>query len=177
MNSPALTDLLAEYERALEYTDDLQDGLTDDQLSWRPSDDSSAIAWHLGHQPAVAHYMLRNLTAAEQRIDADLEALMDSATPEPERGGLPSIDRIRDYRGAVAERVRFRIGRIEAGEVGAPSQMRVVGAGLLAALIDHEYQHDRWIGEVRVDAHGLDLPRDPMSALLTEIDGYLVVNR
>ena len=66
-------------------------------------------AWHLGHQPAVAHFMVRNLTAAEASLDAELEALMDAATGEPDRGDLPTLDRIVDYRDAVAERVHFRV--------------------------------------------------------------------
>ena len=89
MPTSTLRDLLDELDRALTYTDDLQVGLTPEQIAWRPEAESSAIGWHLGHQPAVAHYMLRNLIAAEPRIDADIDALMDSATPERHRGALP----------------------------------------------------------------------------------------
>ena len=119
--------------------------------------------------------MVRNLTAAEPPLDAELDALMDSATAERERGNLPDVVRITDYRGAVAERVRFRIGNIESGNVGAPAQLRVIAQGLMTAVINHEYQHSKWIGEVRAETHGKDLPALPQSPLLTEIDGYLVV--
>ena len=64
--------------------------------------------------------MVRNLTAAEPSHDGELDSLMDGATAEGQRGDLPSIERISDYRAAVAERVRFRVGNIERGEVGAP---------------------------------------------------------
>lgn len=112
MPSPTLRDLLGEFDRALAYTTDLQVGLTPEQIAWRPEAESSGIGWHLGHQGAVAHYMLRNLTAAEPSIDADIDALMDSATPERHRGDLPSLDRIREYRSVVAERIHYRIGQI-----------------------------------------------------------------
>jgi len=173
--SLTISELLAEYERALDYTDELWTDLTIDELHWRPDRNASAIGWHLGHQPAVAHYLVRNLLAAEPGIDPELDALMDSATPEPERGSLPGPDRLADYRRAVAERVRFRIGNVDAGEVGAPAQLRVIARTVLVAIINHEYQHDRWIAEVRSDRHGRDLPPEPHSGNLTSIDGYLVI--
>lgn len=175
MSSPSLRELLDEYDRALAHTDDLRDGLTPEQIAWRPSEDSSAIGWHLGHQPAVAHFMVRNLTAAEPSLDIELDGLMDSATPERDRGALPALDRLLDYREAVAERVRFRVGQIDDGRVGAPAQLRVIAGTLLTAVINHEYQHDQWVGEVRRDAHGLDLPPRPTSPWLRDVDGYLVV--
>jgi hypothetical protein len=68
------------------------------------------------------------------------------------------LDRIVDYRNAVAERVHVRVSAIDDGAVGAPAQLRVVAKTLLVALVNHEYQHDKWIGEVRSEAHGRDLP-------------------
>ncbi len=174
MSTLTLDNLLAEYDRSLRYTSDLVADLTPDQIAWRPHAESSAIGWHLGHQAAVAHYMVRNLTAAEPGIDAELDQLMDSATPEAERE-LPDVSRILDYRAAVAERVRFRIGAIEEGNVGAPAQLRVIAQGLLVAVINHEYQHSKWIGEVRSDQHGKDLPDDPDSSWLSLLDGYLTI--
>ena len=79
---PSLHALLAEYERALDYTDRLWRDLDVEEVHWRPVPDASAIGWHLGHQAAVAHYMLRNLTAAQPSPDPGLDQLMDSATPE-----------------------------------------------------------------------------------------------
>jgi len=143
--------LLAEYDRMLGYTDSLWLDLTPEQLHWRPHELSSAIGWHVGHEAAVAHFMVRNLTAAEARLDPELEAMMDSGTPEPERGELPDRDRLLAFRTRVADRVRFRMGDIAAGNVGAPDQLAQVAIGLLVAVINHEYQHDRWIGEVRAD--------------------------
>ncbi|MDH3679620.1 MAG: DinB family protein [Acidimicrobiia bacterium] len=171
----SLSELLTEYERALAYTDALWRDLGDDELLWRPHEESSAIGWHLGHQAAVAHFMIRNLTAAEPSPDPDLDGLMDSATPERQRGVLPPVERIDGYRRAVTERVRVRIGAIEAGDVGAPDQLRRIASTLLVAIINHEYQHDQWIGEVRNEALGHPLPERPTSALLTTLDGYLVL--
>jgi hypothetical protein len=62
-----VTELLVEYDRARAYTDELWRDLRSDELLWRPSEDSSAIGWHLGHQAHVAHFMMRNLTAAQSR--------------------------------------------------------------------------------------------------------------
>jgi hypothetical protein len=176
MSTVTINELLAEYDRAISYTRDLWADLTADEVQWRPNENSSAIGWHLGHQPAVAHFMVRNLTAAEPSPDPELDGLMDSATEEADRGDLPDLARLGDYRDAVAERVRFRIGNIESGAVGAPTQLRIIAKTLLVAVINHEYQHDKWIGEVRNETFGKDLPPNPNSDRLTLVDGYLVVD-
>jgi hypothetical protein len=175
MTPPTLSDLLVEYERALGYTDELVSDLSTTEIAWRPHSQSSGIGWHLGHQAAVAHFMVRNLTAAEPSLDPELDRLMDSATPEPERGRLPDSGRLFEYRGAVAERVRFRVGQIDDGRVGAPAQLRRIAANLLVAVVNHEYQHDTWIGEVRIAHHGRELPTLPSSPWLTVLDGYPVL--
>lgn len=176
MTTPTLRELLDEYDRALSFTASLVEDLTPEQVAWRPTAESSGIGWHLGHQAAVAHYMIRNLTAAEPRLDPEFEALMDSATAEVDRGDLPSYDRITGFRATVADRVRFRIGRIDDGAVGAPAQLRLVATNLLVAVVNHEYQHSTWISEVRRDAFGLALPPRPESPRLTVIDGYPVID-
>jgi len=168
--------LLREYDRARAYTDELWKDLSPDEVTWRPHENSSAIGWHLGHQAHVAHFMIRNLTAAEPSPDPELDALMDSANPEQFRGALPTVERLTAFRDTVAERVHARIGDIAAGKVGAPTQLAVVGTHLLTALINHEYQHDQWISEVRAENLGHPLPDDPTSDGLSRIDGYLVLN-
>lgn len=175
MASPTLNELVVEYERSLAYTASLFTDLTQDEIHWRAGEDASAIGWHLGHQAAVAHFMVRNLTSAEPPIDAELDTLMDSATAERDRGDLPDVARLNDYRTTVAERVRFNIAKIESGNVGAPTQLRVIAHGLLVAVINHEYQHSKWIGEVRAEVHGKAMPADPTSEFLTVLDGYQVV--
>ena len=82
LHPASLAELLVEYQRALDHTDELWTDLTPEELHWRPYQQSSAIGWHLGHQAAVAHFMVRNLTAAEPPIDAALDRLMDGATAE-----------------------------------------------------------------------------------------------
>jgi hypothetical protein len=170
-----VADLLTEYDRARDYTDRLWTDLPEDEIRWRPSVNSSAIGWHLGHQAHVAHFMVRNLTAAEPSPDPSLDALMDSACPEPGRGGLPDLDRLDAFRLAVAERVHARMTDISHGRVGAPGQLRIVAGHLLVTLINHEYQHDKWIGEVRSRDLGRALPPDSDSPRLTVIDGYTVI--
>ncbi len=170
----ALTDLLAEYAIAGNHSEALIDGLDHAAIMWRPHDRSSAIAWHLGHQAAVTHYMVRNLTAAEPSIDPALDALFDSATPEPARGDLPPLDELMAYRTSIARSARRTIERILAGDVGAPEQLAIVASGLLRAVIIHEYQHSTWIAEVR--ARFTDAaPPEPRSDHLVEIEGYRVL--
>ncbi len=168
--------LLREYDRARAYTDDLWRDLSPDEVIWRPHENSSAIGWHLGHQAHVAHFMIRNLTAAEPSPDPELDALMDSAQPERFRGALPTVERLAAFREAVAERVHARIGDIAAGNVGAPSQLTIVATHLLVAVINHEYQHDQWIGEVRANDLGHALPDDPGTDAVARVDGYLVLD-
>jgi DinB family protein len=170
-----LTELLDEYDRARAYTDTLWQDLPAEEIRWRPVGEFSPIGWHLGHQAAVAHFMVRNLIAAELSPDPELEAVLDSATPETGRGDLPAPDRIAAYRATVAGRVHARLGDIERGQVNAPNQLRVVGQHLLVTLINHEYQHDQWVAEVRHRDLGHELPPRPVSDRLTEIDGYLVI--
>lgn len=173
--SATIDRLLVEYRRALDHTDSLWHDLTEQEVRWRPDDRSSAIGWHLGHQAAVAHFMVRNLTAAEPSPDPGLDALMDSATAEADRGDLPGVDRLAAYRDAVADRLRIRIGNIARGDVGAPAQLDVVARTLLVVVVNHEYQHAQWIGEVRERDLGRTLPARPTSPLLTELDGYCVL--
>lgn len=167
----SLTDLLAEFRAAQAHSLGLLDGLDTAQIGWRPHENSSAIAWHLGHQGAVNHYMLRNLTAAEVTFNADFDAVFDSATTEPARGSLPPIDEIVDYRRAIARSTHDVVGRIDSGEVSAPEQLRLIASGLLQAIVNHEYQHARWITEVRETMIATPAPT-PASNRLVEVDGY-----
>jgi len=168
--------LLKEYDRARGYTDELWRDLSPDEIVWRPHENSSAIGWHLGHQAHVAHFMVRNLTAAEPSPDPELDGIMDSANPEQFRGTLPTVERLTAFRDTVASRVHARIGDIAGGRVGAPAQLAVVAQHLLVALINHEYQHDQWIGEVRAQDLGHALPPDPDTDRVGRLDGYLVLD-
>ncbi|WP_211221817.1 DinB family protein [Granulicoccus phenolivorans] len=168
--------LLEEYDRACAYTEELWRDLTPEEVVWRPHENFSAIGWHLGHQAHVAHFMIRNLTAAEPSPDPELDRIMDSANPEPLRGELPTTDRLRRFRSTVAERVHDRVGAIAAGRVGAPEQLTAVAGYLLTAIINHEYQHDQWIAEVRSQNLGHQLPADPASDAVRRVDGYLLLD-
>src|SRR5215475_3210731 len=161
--------LLREYDRARAYTDELWKDLSPDEVIWRPSENSSAIGWHLGHQAHVAHFLIRNLIAAEPSPAPELDALMDSARPEKFRGALPTVRRLTAFRDTVAERVHARIGDIAVGMVSAPTQLTIVATHLLTALVNHEYQHDQWISEVRADNFGHTFPPDPESNRLSRV--------
>ena len=97
--------------------------------------------------------------------------MFDSATPEPARGDLPALDAIIGYRNAIAASTHRVIGRIDAGDVGAPSQLRAVAEVLLRAVVNHEYQHDTWIAEVRAGLTDDPAPA-PASQQLIDVDGY-----
>jgi hypothetical protein len=58
----------------------------------------------------------------------------------------------------------------------APTRLTIVATCLLTALINHEYQHDQWICEVRAGRLGHALPADPDSGHVRRIDGYLVLH-
>ena len=99
-----LATLREEYDLALRYTRGLYEDLPEADVQWRPIEKSSAIAWHLGHQAAVNHFLLRNLFDAEPSIEPHYDALFDAANPEENRGDLPSLADIVAYRGTVAAR-------------------------------------------------------------------------
>lgn len=163
--------LLGEYELARAYSLSLIAGLSEPDIAWRPNEHSSAIGWHLGHQAAVNHFMVRNLTAAEPSFNAEFDRLFDSATPEPDRGKLPGLTAILQYRDLIAESTLGVIARIQGGDVGAPVQLGEIAAGLLRGVINHEYQHDTWIAEVR-ETLGHARVADPASTVLTNVEGY-----
>jgi len=170
-----IAELLAEYDRARAYTDELWRDLSVEELHWRPHEEFSPIGWHLGHQAHVAHFMVRNLTAAEPSPMPDLDDVLDSANPERLRLPLPTPARLGEFRDTVAERVHARLEAIGAGAVGAPAQLKIVAQTLLVAIVNHEYQHDKWIGEVRGDDLARPLPEGPASDRLQTVDSYLVV--
>lgn len=171
MSGLDLISLLAEYDTARHHSLSLIDGLAPGQVSWRPNENSSAIAWHLGHQAAVNHYMVRNLTAAQVTFNATFDRVFDSATPEPERGDLPKLEEIIGYRHVIAASTHTAVGLIAEGAVGAPAQLGLIAQGLLRAIIDHEYQHAKWIDEVRSTM--LSAPsRPPESDHLVQVEGY-----
>ena len=168
--------LLREYDRARAYTDELWKDLTPDEVTWRPHENSSAIGWHLGHQAHVAHFMIRNLTAAEPSPDPALDGLMDSALPEQFRGALPSVRRLSAFRDTVAERVHARIGDIAAGKVSAPTQLTIVATCLLTALINPRVPARPVDQRSPCRPLGHALPADPESGHVRRIDGYLVLH-
>lgn len=170
----SLVDLLDEYRVAQAYSLALTDDLDDGQIEWRPDENSSAIGWHLGHQAAVNHYMVRNLTAAEVSFDEAFDKVFDSATSEPLRGDLPSRSEIAGYRQAIATSTRMVVTRIANGEVGAALQLHRVAERLMCGVIDHEYQHAKWIEEVR--GSFVDTPPPvPESSRLIEVEGYWMI--
>ena len=85
-----LVTLREEYDLARRYTRSLYEDLPEPDVQWRPKPKSSAIAWHLGHQAAVNHFLLRNLFDAEPSIEPRFDALFDAANPEenPRRPAL-----------------------------------------------------------------------------------------
>ena len=91
MNLEMLRD---EYDQARRYTHSLYADLSEADVQWRPAPKSSGIGWHLGHQAAINHFLLRNLLAAESSLNPQFDALFDASTPEEQRGHLPALSAI-----------------------------------------------------------------------------------
>jgi DinB superfamily len=72
MNLEMLRD---EYDQARRYTHSLYADLSEADMQWRPAPKSSGIGWHLGHQAAINHFLLRNLVAAESSLNPDAAKL------------------------------------------------------------------------------------------------------
>lgn len=166
-----------EYELARQYTLRLYDDLDESTIMWRPSYQGSSIGWHLGHQAAVNHYVLRNWVNRDGSIDPTFDGIFDAATEEIGRAFLPPLAEIVAYREIVAARTLERIDEILSGDCRAPDQMRRVGVTMLGGLINHEYQHDCWVAEVR-QALGHGAGPDPLSTnpCLLQLDGYWVMD-
>jgi hypothetical protein len=163
-----------EYDLARRYTQSLYAGLPQADVQWRPAPKSSGIGWHLGHQAAVNHFLLRNLLAAEPSLNPQFDTLFDAATPEEQRGNLPSLSAIIAYRDDVARRTHAHIDALLAGTRLATRQAMYAIGPLLVSLINHEYQHDCWIREVRAML-GSDKPDAVFSSRVRQVDGYWVL--
>ncbi len=170
-----LATLRKEYDLALRYTRSLYEDLSEPDVQWRPTQKSSAIAWHLGHQAAVNHFLLRNLFDAEASIEPRFDALFDAANPEENRGDLPSLDDIVAYRQAVAARTHARVEELLDGRRAAPMQGTQALQTILINLINHEYQHDCWIGEMR-QTRGYSIPGAIPSQRARLVDGYWMLS-
>jgi hypothetical protein len=166
-----LATLREEYDLALQYTRSLYEDLPERDVQWRPIEKSSAIAWHLGHQAAVNHFLLRNLFDAESSIEPRFDALFDAANPEENRGDLPPLADIVAYRQAVAARTHARLEELLDAGPAAPVQRKRALQTILINLINHEYQHDCWIGEMR-QTRGYSIPRTAPSQGVRSVDGY-----
>jgi hypothetical protein len=166
-----------EYELARQYTLSLYDGLDESTIMWRPSYQGSSIGWHLGHQAAVNHHALRNWINRDGSINPAFDRIFDAATDEIGRAFLPPLAEIVAYREIVAARTLERIDEILTGDCRAPDQMRRIAVTMLAGLVNHEYQHDCWVGEVR-QALGHGEPPRALSTnpCLINCDGYWVMD-
>ena len=170
-----LQNLRDEYNLARRYTQSLYEDLSETQVQWRPSPTGSGIAWHLGHQAATNHVLLRNLIAAEPSLNPTFDAVFDAATAPQTRDHLPCLPDIIAYREAVAARTHAHINSLlTGGSTVAHDAAHQVGRllePLLVSLIHHEYQHDCWIREVRA-LLGCAKPDAVFSRRLRQIDGY-----
>jgi hypothetical protein len=166
-----LTILGAEYDGARRYTQSLYEDLDEAEVQWRPAPKSSGIAWHLGHQAAVNHFLLRNLIDAEPSLNPPFDALFDAANPEERRGNLPPLAEIVAYREAVAQRTHVHLEALLAGRRPAAAQLVQAVGPILVSLINHEYQHDCWVREMRA-ALGRTKPDAVFSNRVSQVDGY-----
>jgi DinB superfamily len=167
--------LREEYDLARRYTQSLYADLSDTEVQWRPTPTSSSIAWHLGHQAAVTHLLVRNLISAEPSLDPSLDALFDAANPPENRGTLPSLAEIIAYRESVAERTHAHLATVLEGDRpvahDAGHQVARIMGPIVVSLINHEYQHDCWVREMRALLNQ-DMPDRVLSRRVRQIDGY-----
>ena len=49
-----------EYDLAWRYTQSLYADLPEADVHWHPAPQNSNVGWHLGHQAAVTHFLVRN---------------------------------------------------------------------------------------------------------------------
>lgn len=166
--------LRSEYDLARRYTLSLYEDLSEAEARWRPSPKSSGIAWHLGHQAAVNHFLLRNLIAAEESPNPEFDRLFDAANPEEERGALPPLADIVAYRDAVARRTHAYLERLQRGDAPAPAQLGLAVVPILVSIINHEYQHDAWVREVRAML-GREKPDEVFSRRVRSVESYWVL--
>ena len=166
--------LREEYDLARRYTQSLYMDLDEAKVQWRPRPKSSGSAWHLGHQAAVNHFLLRNLLAAEPSLNPRFDALFDAANPEENRGSLPPLAEILAYREAVARRTHAHLDALFTGGHPAAQQIAYVLDSLLVSLINHEYQHDCWVREVRAML-GRTQPDTVWSSRVQQVDGYWIL--
>ena len=162
------------YDRARRYTQSLYADLPEADVHWRPAPQSSGIGWHLGHQAAVNHFLLRNLLAAEPSLNPQFDALFDAVTPEEQRGTLPPLRAILTYREAIARRTHAHLEALLAGTRPAAQQATYALGALLVSLINHEYQHDCWVWEMRA-LLGREIPDVVWSRAVRQVDGYWVL--
>lgn len=170
-----LVALREEYDLARRYTQSLFEDLCEAEVHWRPVAASSSIAWHLGHQAMVTHLLLRNLIAGEPSLNPHFDLLFDAACPQEQRGDLPALAEIIAYREALAERTHAHctavLAQNQAVAHNAAQQVGRILVPIVLSLINHEYQHDRWIREMR----GLlqrDKPDHIFSQRVSQKDGY-----
>jgi len=170
-----LETLRREYDLARRYTQTLYEDLDDTAVHWRPTPQSSSIAWHLGHQGAVTHVLVRNLIDAEPSLNPQFDRLFDAANPQENRGELPSLAEIVVYRDAVKDRIHAHLSALLDGHRptahGAVQQVVRILGPILMSLINHEYQHDCWIREMRSRV-GRGKPDVVFSHRVCQIDGY-----
>lgn len=164
-----------EYDLARRYTHSLYEDLSDTDVQWRPGPKSSSIAWHLGHQAAAAHGLVRNFIEAEVSLNPHFDAFFDAANPQENRGNLPPPAEIVTYRGAVAQRLHTHFASLlEGGRPAAHTATQQLGriiVPIVLALINHEYQHDCWIREMRAQL-GHSQPDRVFSTRVQQLDGY-----
>lgn len=164
-----------EYDLARRYTQSLYEDLSAAAVQWRPAPESSSIAWHLGHQAAATHVLLRNLIEAEPSLNPQFDALFDAANPQENRGNLPALTEIVAYRDAAAARMHAHLAALLEGDRpaahAASQQLRRIIGPILVSLINHEYQHDCWVREMRGQL-GRHQPDTVLSSRVRQIDGY-----
>ena len=126
-----------EYDLARRYTQSLYADLPEADVHWRPAPQSSGVGWHLGHQAAVTHFLVRNLLAAEPSFNPQFDALFDAVTPEEQRGTLPPLRAILTIREDSTRRTCAHSEALLRGARPAAQQATYAIGPLLVSLMNH----------------------------------------
>jgi hypothetical protein len=78
------------------------------------------------------------------------------------------------YREAIARRTHAHIEAVLAGTRPAAQQATYALGALLVSLINHEYQHDCWVREMRA-VLGRETPDVVVSRAVCQVEGYWVL--
>lgn len=145
--------LLDQYQHRRHRSEQLIEGLTQEDMAVQSMPDASPTKWHLAHTTwFFEQFLLKPHTSNYQEFDADFSYLFNSyynnigqRHRRDQRGLLtrPSFDRVMDYRAAIDEKVQALLAQPSNTEADRKTQQlankQITGTTLVG--LHHEMQH------------------------------------